>query len=271
MSACIYCIENSVNGHCYIGQTIDYVARKSKHLRELEQGKHHNIKLQRAYDKYGADAFKMYILENDIPLDKLGEREDYYIDLMGYYNIAGGRRAFTPTALRNMSEAHIGNISPLRTISQKEVLYILSLDTFLDGIARTVAALSNGRFSREVPKEIINRNTYREISKFYDKLKFEQKILLFQYALKFYNYNPWKNTNCECPKKNAYMLYIIQHTKHLLRQEVADMLQIGKSGLRKVALELRENKRKINTDFDDSQIQQILTIILDEQYRAKFQ
>ena len=36
MSACIYCIENSVNGHCYIGQTIDYVARKSKHLRELE-------------------------------------------------------------------------------------------------------------------------------------------------------------------------------------------------------------------------------------------
>ena len=67
------------------------------------------------------------------------------------------------------------------------------------------------------------------------------------------------------------MSYIIQHTKHLSRQEVADMLQIGKSGLRKVALELRENKRKISTDFDDNQIRQILIIILNEQYRAKFQ
>lgn len=51
------------------------------------------MKLQRAYDKYSANAFEIYILEDNVPLNKLSEREDYYIDLMGYYNIAGSRRA----------------------------------------------------------------------------------------------------------------------------------------------------------------------------------
>lgn len=211
----------------------------------------------------------MYIVEDNIPLDKLGEREDYYIDLMGYYNIAEGRKAFTPTALRNMSDSHLGKINANRKLKTKEVLYILSLNNFLDGVERTVASLSNGRYSREVPKSIINGRTYTEISKFYNTLSFDKRLLLFSKALNFYTYDPWKNTNSSCPKKNCYMNYIIQHTLGWPRQEVADILHMSKGGVRKFALEVRRNERELNADFSETQIKKILMIILDKQYRAK--
>ena len=267
MPACIYCIKNSVNDHCYIGQTINFVQRKSKHLRELEQNKHHNFPLQRAYNKYGKDNFTISIIENNVPLENLKEREDYWIDKIGYYNIDGGKKAFTPTALRNMSEAHKETISPKRILKTKEVLYILSIGEFCDGAQRAIASLTN--YSREVAKEIIKRNTYREISKIYDNLSLEKRLAIFKNALNFFGYNPWKNASCSCPKKNRYMMYVIQKTKHLTRQEVADMLHLSKSGLRLFCQKVREGRSEIDATMDDTTVLKVLNIILDEQYRAK--
>ena len=65
------------------------------------------------------------------------------------------------------------------------------------------------------------------------------------------------------------MLYIIQRTKHLKRQEVADILQISKSGLRLFCQKIREGRNEIDTTMDDITVSKILNIILDEQYRAK--
>ena len=53
----IYKIINKVNGKMYIGQTINFQKRIKDHFKDLEEGKHHSVKLQRAYDKYGKDNF----------------------------------------------------------------------------------------------------------------------------------------------------------------------------------------------------------------------
>lgn len=61
-SSGVYAITNTINGHRYIGSAIDLVKRKRDHFGALERGKHHNIYLQRAYNKYGADCFVFSVL-----------------------------------------------------------------------------------------------------------------------------------------------------------------------------------------------------------------
>lgn len=55
----IYILTNKVNGKKYVGQTLNLDKRLYDHFWELKRGQHHSIKLQRAYDKYGYDAFEV--------------------------------------------------------------------------------------------------------------------------------------------------------------------------------------------------------------------
>ena len=48
----IYKIKNNINDKVYIGSTKDFEKRKSKHLNELKNNKHHSIYFQRFYNKY---------------------------------------------------------------------------------------------------------------------------------------------------------------------------------------------------------------------------
>ena len=59
----IYCIFNAVNGKVYVGSSVNLYMRKAQHFSSLKYDKHHSIKLQRAYNKYGKDSFKFCILE----------------------------------------------------------------------------------------------------------------------------------------------------------------------------------------------------------------
>jgi group I intron endonuclease len=58
----IYKIENLVNGHCYIGQSVDLKTRKGQHFNYLLKNKHKNKYLQRAYDLHGKENFVFEIL-----------------------------------------------------------------------------------------------------------------------------------------------------------------------------------------------------------------
>ena len=131
-NAGVYKIKNLKNGKCYIGSASHLQGRWRCHRSDLNLGQHHSIKLQRAWDKYGSDAFMFEILELcRSPL--YIEREQHYLDTMLFassndsrfdelgYNIcrvAGsspmiGRKHSAETRIK-MSKAHKGQPSPNR-------------------------------------------------------------------------------------------------------------------------------------------------------------
>ena len=83
----IYIIRNTVNNKVYIGQTRTSIKQRwSEHIRHAKYG---NYPINRAIKKYGIDKFYIEILEI-CSVDKLDEREIFYIDLYKSYNKATG-------------------------------------------------------------------------------------------------------------------------------------------------------------------------------------
>lgn len=63
--ACIYKIENLINGKIYIGSTHKVLnKRKSEHFSLLRKNKHYNKKLQNAWNKYGEESFSIVSIED---------------------------------------------------------------------------------------------------------------------------------------------------------------------------------------------------------------
>jgi len=58
----IYEIYSEVNNSSYIGSSIDIEGRFNHHKSKLRSGHHHNLHLQRAWDKYGEAAFQFRVL-----------------------------------------------------------------------------------------------------------------------------------------------------------------------------------------------------------------
>lgn len=65
-SSGIYAIINRTNGERYVGQAVNIRYRLREHLRQLDAGIHKTNEqrlLQRAWDRYGRDAFAIEVLE----------------------------------------------------------------------------------------------------------------------------------------------------------------------------------------------------------------
>lgn len=121
----IYMIINRINGKKYIGSAKVYSHRINSHKSKLENGKHTNKHLQNAWNKYGSSNFEFSQLEKVGDINKLLEREQYYLDTvlfashknnkfyeLGYnkIRIAGSNLGykFTEEGKRNTSEGHKG-------------------------------------------------------------------------------------------------------------------------------------------------------------------
>lgn len=91
----IYKITNTVNNHIYIGLSRNLKKRIYLHKWHLRNNVHENDHLQKAWNKYGEDAFLFEIIE-ECEEEKINERELYWINYYGgftnpnLYNIRDG-------------------------------------------------------------------------------------------------------------------------------------------------------------------------------------
>lgn len=92
----IYLISNNQNDKFYVGKTIRPLQiRWNEHLKDVHNPLKNNNKLYRAMNKYGIDKFKIELLEDNIPNELLGTKEQEYIKKFnsyynGYNSIFGG-------------------------------------------------------------------------------------------------------------------------------------------------------------------------------------
>lgn len=88
----IYAIINKINNKIYIGSSCDIGGRIYWHLNYLKNNRHHNDKLQNAWNKYGKDNFYINIVYRDIDIKDLEKYEQFVMDLFNVtedgYNIA---------------------------------------------------------------------------------------------------------------------------------------------------------------------------------------
>jgi len=76
----IYFIYHRESIKRYVGQAKNLDKRLQDHWRDLENSKHDNKYLQRAYNKYGRDAF--FIVTQQCSIEELTILEQYFLDTM---------------------------------------------------------------------------------------------------------------------------------------------------------------------------------------------
>lgn len=158
----IYRILNTVTGHAYIGSSGNIPERLARHRRELRTGTHCNPRLQRAWRKYGPDAFDFEAVCSVPETDDLLEIEQQYIDAEGEYNIIpagavpsfkGGRH--TPEAIERMRLARTGKV-----MSEESRALLRAYRTGRKSTPEEVEAMRKGLTGKRRTPEQIER--YRE-------------------------------------------------------------------------------------------------------------
>lgn len=81
----IYKITNLENGKIYVGSSCNIYNRWYQHRNSLNKGKHHSIRLQNAWNKYGESKFSFEILEI-VERQQLITEEQKYLDLYESHN-----------------------------------------------------------------------------------------------------------------------------------------------------------------------------------------
>lgn len=90
----IYQITNIINGHKYIGSSININKRWKQHIYYLLKNRHHSPYMQNAFNLYKQENFKFEVLQ-ETPEHNLIILEQYYIDLLKpEYNLGVVGRGF---------------------------------------------------------------------------------------------------------------------------------------------------------------------------------
>lgn len=178
MASAIYAIVNQVTRDMYVGSAVVVNRRWSAHRRDLARQTHHSSRLQRAYDKYGADAFDWEIVQFVEDKNNLIVREQFWIDFftpaynsrpianspLGTKHSAATRAKMSASAKkRGFSEEHKRNISKAKkgicTVSdaQRKRLSELAKNQVFSAETRAkIAATSLGRYHTDEAKQKIS-------------------------------------------------------------------------------------------------------------------
>jgi hypothetical protein len=120
---CIYKIRNKTDNKFYLGSSKNKTNRWREHKRDLRNNKHHCVRLQNAWNKYGADNFVFEVVEEfpEISDELLLRREQYWLeklnpcdDSIGYNispNAHGGWRGKLSKCTRRVKQYDLqGNL-----------------------------------------------------------------------------------------------------------------------------------------------------------------
>lgn len=122
----IYSITNKINNYRYIGKSKNVTMRLSQH-KSLLRNNHHRYRngnlslLQKAWNKYGEDAFEFKIIEF-CEVDQLNEREQYWIEYykcnhakyrQGYNVTDGGDGAVSNQNVKGRIQVNNGEIQKM--------------------------------------------------------------------------------------------------------------------------------------------------------------
>lgn len=113
----IYLITCKANGRVYIGSTQDWKHRLGVHRSQLRRNSHHNVHLQRAWDKYGDDLFTFEFVKEVAVSDLLATEQEWFTKFTDRFNIADTAGApmrgvkHTSEARSKMSKAHLADPS----------------------------------------------------------------------------------------------------------------------------------------------------------------
>lgn len=252
MSAYIYGIKNKKNNLYYIGQTINKSTRKWRHFDDLRKQTHPNKHLQNSFNKNGEENFLFEILEKVEDYSRIKEREDYWIEKLGYYNIDKGRTGFTPSALRNMSQAQIGKISPRRILSKEDVFVFMSIEEFIGNFGRPFSRIYN--CNRIVPREILSGICYQDVSKEYLGLSLENRVACLFDSLEKVSVSTDILTN-----KTASCVWFLYKNKQKNKKDIALIL---KKDIRSIERILKKETLKDSYEIYSELSEEILEIIL---------
>lgn len=181
MASAIYAIVNQVTRDMYVGSAVAVSRRWNAHRNLLSKQRHYNLKLQRAYNKYGDKAFDWEIIQFVDDKTKLIDCEQFWIDFFTpKYNgrpvansplgtkasletrakmsASAKKRGFTQEHKQNISKAKKG----ICTISeeQKKRLSVLNTGKVYSAEIRVkVSAASTGRYHTDEAKQKISAAT----------------------------------------------------------------------------------------------------------------
>lgn len=83
----IYKIYNDINDKVYIGKTLGTIEKRFKeHIKDSKKVTNEKRPLYNAMNKYGIDNFHISIIENNVNVEILSERENYWIQYYDSYN-----------------------------------------------------------------------------------------------------------------------------------------------------------------------------------------
>ncbi len=88
----VYGILCLANRKMYIGQSTNVKSRWNNHQYKLRKGEHYAERLQKAWNRYGKDMFKLFIIEECSPESVYGRELHWIKKLMTYKPSIGFNR-----------------------------------------------------------------------------------------------------------------------------------------------------------------------------------
>lgn len=239
----IYKVTNNINNKIYIGQTIQSLKERKRQHYKFAKNKH-NYKFSNALNKYNIDDFLWEILEDDILIKNLNDKEVYYINLYdsfkkGYNSTPGKYDRF----IRGCTKEYKNTIVEVYNTKTKQLLSISKCD-FMTNIVKNnnttgASRMLNNKLIRyydwilyknyDIYIQLLNKIKTSSTNRFIDKTiyviknmetdeifkgirqDFIQKVKISSAGMynliKFYNnktYKGWKIINIQKDVNNRY-------------------------------------------------------------------